>query len=131
MTTANYKGGKIASSQPSYVPFNFDFAEYQRMANETAIYPPIGHPVVYPAMELADEAGEVLGKIKKIFRDKDGHFSDEDREAIAGELGDVIWALSQCCTELDLSLHKVARDNLVKLQSRKERDAIKGNGDNR
>jgi hypothetical protein len=49
-----------------------NFTDYQNKARGTAKYPVIGHGVIYPTLGLANEAGEVAGKIKKIFRDKDG-----------------------------------------------------------
>ena len=107
------------------------FNEYQDASRATAIYPPMGHPVVYPVLGLGDESGEVQGKIKKIFRDKGGYISPDDRYELAQELGDVLWYLAQICTELDLPLSGVARDNLAKLQDRQERGVIGGDGDNR
>jgi NTP pyrophosphatase (non-canonical NTP hydrolase) len=108
-----------------------NFSEYQTQSRRTAGYPAIGHPVVYPTLGLTNEAGEVAGKIKKIFRDKSGIISEADREALKGELGDVLWYLAQVCTELELSLDDVAEHNLVKLFSRLERGKIGGDGDNR
>ncbi|MGA2504028.1 MAG: nucleoside triphosphate pyrophosphohydrolase family protein [Anaerolineales bacterium] len=107
------------------------FSEYQTKSRKTAIYPSIGHPVVYPTLGLTNEAGEVAGKIKKIFRDKSGIISAAEREALKGELGDVLWYLAQVCTELELSLDDVAEHNLEKLLSRQERGKIGGEGDNR
>jgi NTP pyrophosphatase (non-canonical NTP hydrolase) len=89
------------------------------------------HPIVYPTMGLANEVGEVAGKIKKIFRDKNGEISEADRQALKEELGDVLWYLTQICTELDLTLEEVAATNLTKLFSRLERGTIQGEGDNR
>jgi NTP pyrophosphatase (non-canonical NTP hydrolase) len=108
-----------------------EFNQYQEKSRETAIYPKIGESFVYPALGLGDEAGEVLGKIKKIFRDKNGILDEETREEIGKELGDVLWYLSQLSTELDLSLDEIAKNNLEKLQSRKERGTLNGSGDNR
>ncbi|MFN7472497.1 MAG: nucleoside triphosphate pyrophosphohydrolase family protein [Roseiflexaceae bacterium] len=89
------------------------------------------HAIVYPTLGLTNEAGEVAGKIKKIFRDRAGVISDADREALKYELGDVLWYLAQICTELDLTLEDVASANLTKLYDRLERDKISGDGDNR
>ena len=108
-----------------------DLTDYQTKSRKTAKYPSIGHPVIYPTLGLANEAGEVAGKIKKIFRDKSGVINGEDREALKGELGDVLWYLAQVCTELDLSLDEVAEHNIEKLYSRLERGKIGGDGDNR
>jgi NTP pyrophosphatase (non-canonical NTP hydrolase) len=108
-----------------------DFNEYQTRSRKTALYPPIGHPVVYPTLGLANEAGEVAGKVKKIFRDKQGVIGPEERQALKGELGDVLWYLAQVCTELELSLDEVAEANIEKLYSRLERGKIGGDGDNR
>lgn len=108
-----------------------DFNDYQKQSRKTAAYPAIGHPVIYPTLGLANEAGEVAGKVKKIFRDKDGVFGHAEREALKAELGDVLWYVAQVATELDLSLDEIAAYNLSKLFSRLERGKIKGDGDNR
>ena len=71
------------------------------------------------------------GKIKKVFRDKDGVISEETREALKAELGDVLWYLSQVATELNLSLDEIAEHNIVKLLDRQARGKIQGDGDNR
>ncbi|MBI3913590.1 MAG: nucleoside triphosphate pyrophosphohydrolase family protein [Chloroflexi bacterium] len=104
---------------------------YQRESRKTWNLIHTDHPIVYPTLGLANEAGEVAGKVKKIFRDHGGVISAEDREALKQELGDVLWYLAQICTELDVSLQEVAEANLEKLFSRLERNQIRGSGDNR
>lgn len=105
--------------------------DYQKQAVETAIYKPIGHPCIYPALGLANECGEVLGKVKKVFRDHDGQFTEDIRKAIAGELGDCLWYLAVLAKEMDYTLKEIAEINIKKLSSRKEKGTIKGDGDNR
>ena len=107
------------------------FEAYQSEAVKTALKVATDHPVIYPTLGLANEAGEVAGKIKKIFRDGKGKITTEDRSALKYELGDVLWYLSQICTALDIDLKDVASSNLTKLLSRKARGAIKGDGDKR
>ena len=107
------------------------FEAYQSEAVKTALKVKTDHPVIYPTLGLANEAGEVAGKIKKIFRDGKGKITTEDRSALKYELGDVLWYLSQICTALDIDLKDVASSNLTKLLSRKNRGAIKGDGDKR
>ncbi len=108
-----------------------DFTTYQAKSRRTAKYPAIGHPVIYPTLGLANEAGEVAGKVKKIFRDKGGVIGEPEREALKGELGDVLWYIAQVCTELEISLDEVAEGNIEKLYSRLERGKIGGDGDDR
>ena len=108
-----------------------NFKDYQQKAKHTAKYPVIGQGVIYPTLGLANEAGEVAGKIKKIFRDKEGIINDSDREALKAELGDVLWYLSQVATELNLVLDEIAEYNIAKLLDRQARGKIQGEGDNR
>jgi NTP pyrophosphatase (non-canonical NTP hydrolase) len=108
-----------------------NFIDYQTKARSTAKYPNIGHGVIYPTLGLANEAGEVAGKIKKIFRDKEGLISEADKDALKAELGDVLWYIAQVATELELSLDDIAEYNIAKLMDRLERGKIKGDGDNR
>jgi NTP pyrophosphatase (non-canonical NTP hydrolase) len=108
-----------------------NFTDYQQKAKDTAKYPVIGHSVIYPTLGLANEVGEVAGKIKKIFRDKEGFIGPTEREAPKAELGDVLWYLSQVSTELDLSLDDIAEYNIAKLLDRLARGKIQGEGDYR
>jgi NTP pyrophosphatase (non-canonical NTP hydrolase) len=108
-----------------------DFATYQKDSRKTAQEVSCNHPIAYPTLGLVNEAGEFAGKIKKIFRDKNGIISEMDRQALKGELGDVLWYLTQLCTELNLTLEEVAEHNLQKLFSRLERGTISGSGDER
>lgn len=107
----------------------FDWYQAQSFATWGVIE--TNHPIVYPTLGLTNEAGELAGKVKKIFRDRNGRITEADREALKGELGDVLWYLTQICTQLDLSLAEVAQANIAKLSSRRERGKIGGDGDDR
>lgn len=98
---------------------------YQHQAAGTAIYGS-EHAVIYPALGLAAEAGEVANKVKKILRD--GKF---DREAIADEVGDCLWYIAALCRDLNVDMQTVADNNIKKLRDRQKRGVISGNGDNR
>lgn len=108
-----------------------NFTDYQTKSRATAKYPVIGHGVIYPTLGLVNEAGEVAGKIKKIFRDKDGVIGEAEKEALKAELGDVLWYIAQVCSELNISLDEVAEANIAKLLDRQARGKIQGDGDNR
>jgi len=108
------------------------FVEYQEQSRRTALYPAIGESkLIYPVLGLTGEAGEVAEKIKKIFRDNGGVISEEQKQELAKELGDVLWYLSQISSELNLSLADIAQMNLDKLLSRLDRGQLHGSGDNR
>jgi NTP pyrophosphatase (non-canonical NTP hydrolase) len=102
--------------------------DYQRTAQRTAIYD-ARHKVVYPALGLASEAGEVAGKVKKVLRDQGGAFGPAQAAAIKDELGDVLWYVAVLAADLGLSLDAIAADNLAKLESRMARGRIGGEGD--
>lgn len=104
--------------------------EYQESARRTAIYDKrIG--LVYCALGLTGESGEVADKVKKVLRDKEGKFSKKDLQEVAKELGDVLWYVSNLAHELGYTLSEVAQINLDKLSSRNQRGVIGGSGDNR
>jgi NTP pyrophosphatase (non-canonical NTP hydrolase) len=105
--------------------------EYQEAALNTAVYPNQGANFAYPALGLAGEAGEVADKLKKVIRDNGGVLTDPVRDAVAKELGDVLWYVSVLAHEMDYSLEEIAQTNLDKLASRQERGVITGSGDNR
>lgn len=55
----------------------------------------------------------------------------ESKDDFKMEIGDIMWQLNGLMTVLDMSAEDVARQNLEKLASRKERGVIDGEGDNR
>ena len=103
--------------------------EYQKGALETAIYPE-KYRVIYPALGLAGEAGEVADKVKKIMRG-DSELDPGRKLDIAMEIGDVLWYCATLAHDLGFSLEEVAKMNYAKLKSRQERGKIAGDGDNR
>lgn len=106
--------------------------EYQKKALTTAFHPK-KYKIIYPALGLGNESGEVMGKIKKWLRgdDGEGRMSKERKEALKEELGDVLWYLAVLAHDLGISLEDIAKTNIDKLQSRKKRGKLKGDGDKR
>lgn len=107
---------------------NFD--EYQKQALETKAYG-AGDKIIYPTLGLGDEAGEVLGKVKKVLRDNDGIFTEAICKTIADEMGDVLWYLSALSDDINISLDTIAANNIAKVEDRRIRGVIHGSGDYR
>ncbi|MEJ2292693.1 MAG: nucleoside triphosphate pyrophosphohydrolase family protein [Deinococcales bacterium] len=108
--------------------------EYQARARTTAIYPEAAR-VLYPTLKLAGEAGEVAEKLGKLMRDEGlepgAPLAEAQREALAKEIGDVLWYVANLASDLGLSLESVGRNNLEKLASRRDRGVLQGSGDDR
>ena len=106
-----------------------NFNEYQKLAKTTAIYDK-KHQILYPALGLAGEAGEVANKVKKIIRD--GYENNKDYRAdIGAEIGDVLWYCAVLASDIGLELSDIAVNNTVKLKDRMNRGVIGGSGDKR
>jgi len=103
---------------------NFD--EYQKKAITTAVYPKV-YTISYPALGLAEEAGEVAGKIKKMMRDSIP--LAEQKEKIEAEMGDVLWYLANLAHDCGISLTEVANKNIDKVRDRQQRGQLHGEGD--
>lgn len=113
--------------------------EFQMEAYQYACY----ESAAYPFLALNEEAGEVAGKYGKLLRGDQGHdvseqalldpalLPDEVKNAIIKELGDVLWQVSACATDLGYSLEEVGDIVLGKLYERKVDGVIKGEGDER
>jgi NTP pyrophosphatase (non-canonical NTP hydrolase) len=108
----------------------YDIDHYAGRAADYAIYPDAGtgskSELAYLTLGLCGESGEVAEKIKKFIRD--GKFDAQD---VAKELGDVFWYLTQLCLAIGKHPSGVLTNNLKKLDDRRERDMIRGEGDNR
>lgn len=77
--------------------------EYQTKAKSTAIYSQ-DYKMLYPALGIVGECGEVAEKIKKLFRDDGGDMTSERKESIKKELGDSCWYLANICCDTNLNL---------------------------
>jgi NTP pyrophosphatase (non-canonical NTP hydrolase) len=107
-----------------------ELSEYQRLSRRTAGYPREAW-LTYPALGLAGEAGEVAEHAKRVIRDDGARVTEERREAMCKELGDVLWYTAQLASELELDLDEIAAGNLEKLFSRQQRGVLHGAGDDR
>lgn len=116
--------------QTGEAPTQMGFNCYQVNATRFARYPDMGL-LIYPTLGMVGEAGEIAEKVKKLHRDQGGILTEERRQALKLELGDVLWYISQVAREANLDLEGIARANIEKLSSRSERGKINGDGDNR
>ena len=115
--------------------------EYQDKAHDFASY---GDNAMYPALGLAEEAGEVCGKIAKFIRHNNG-MTPQDAEkssspiirdevakfrtALMSELSDVMWMVAEIATLNGLGLDEIMEYNIVKLTERRSKGLIDGSGD--
>jgi NTP pyrophosphatase (non-canonical NTP hydrolase) len=99
---------------------------YEQFVKDMKVFPE-KHAIVYPALGLTGEAGEVAEKVKKWLRgDK-----KLDREAVLKELGDVQWYNVALALDLGYTFEDILVYNMAKLRSRQERGVQKGDGDER
>jgi NTP pyrophosphatase (non-canonical NTP hydrolase) len=104
--------------------------EFQEWSKKTAIYPK-NEGISYVILGLTNEAGEVAGKWKKCLRDDNGILTEERRNQLIDEGGDVFWYLARLAEELGTTLEDMMQRNHDKLEDRLARNVIKGSGDNR
>lgn len=91
------------------------FGQYQELATRTANQRLTARDqIAAGAMGLAGESGEVVDRVKKWLYQ--GHARND--EALAEELGDVLWYLAHLASACGLSLDAIACGNLAKLDRR-------------
>lgn len=149
MTTDNKQRREFLESVEIEEPLTLN--EYQRISGAFAVFPGCDQPgslegLSYVGLGVAEEAGEVAGKIKKLLRGDDGEgsyvliyggrcwqtpMSAERQMAIAKELGDAQWYIAKAADLIGMSLEEIARLNIEKLTDRVQRNQIKGSGDER
>ena len=104
-----------------------EFNDYQQAVLEFKQYDGFWD-IVYPTLEIANEAGEVAGLVKKWIR---GDYKDIDKQKMIDELGDVLFPMAMLCNAMNIGMNEIAARNIEKLKDRKRRGKIKGSGDNR
>jgi len=82
--------------------------------------------LAHRTLGLSGEAGTVGNDVKKIIRDKQGQFSDDDIAKLEEKLGDVLYYIAVLADYADLTLEAIAEKNILKSQEfLKNRDKIK------
>jgi NTP pyrophosphatase (non-canonical NTP hydrolase) len=105
----------------TYDEFTASLARYPKEQKDPNVV-----EAMYCALGLVGEAGEASEKIKKWHRD-----GNIDKAAVALELGDVLYYLTRLANSMGFTLEEVTAMNVKKLTDRRERNVLKGSGDNR
>lgn len=112
-----------------------EFNEYQKKTRLTDVGASEKHglkpPWLYYVLGIAGETGELVEKIKKLFRDDYGKISEKKIEEIIKEMGDCLWYHARLADTLGIKFGDVAKENIRKLLDRKKRNKLHGEGDNR
>lgn len=112
-----------------------DFNEYQKKCRLTDLGTSAQDFLkpgwMYYVLGAAGESGEMLEKIKKLFRDKKGIVDDEFKAMLIKEMGDIQWYLARLADNFDIEFNDIAQTNIDKLLSRLERGKLHGEGDDR
>lgn len=127
---------------------NLTLNEYQDKAMSTCM--PESDNLFYMLANLVGEVGEFASKAGKhmrkgklhittTLRDEEGkilhtqvwNVSDEERHLMLSEIGDILWQTAGLAKVMGVTLEEVAEENLAKLASRKQRNVIAGDGDER
>lgn len=127
---------------------NLTLNEYQDRAMSTCM--PESDNLFYMLANLIGEVGEFASKAGKHMRkgkllitttkrDEEGkilhtqvwNVSDEERHLMLSEIGDILWQTAGLAKVMGVTLEEVAEENLAKLASRKQRNVIAGEGDER
>lgn len=124
---------------------NLTLNEYQDKAMSTCL--PESDNLFYMLANLVGEFASKAGKhmrkgklhITTTQRDEEGkilhtqvwNVSDEERHLMLSEIGDILWQTAGLAKVMGVTLEEVAEENLAKLTSRKQRNVIAGDGDER
>jgi len=80
---------------------------------------------------VAEEAGEIAGKVKKWHRGDYGDNVDAFRADIQAEMGDALWYIAMLHNIYDMTMEETMVQNVEKLVDRQSRNKIQGSGDDR
>lgn len=134
MTITGWQKTKVVI-KPQRIGTKMDFSEYQEKTILTDVGCDNAHNLspkwMYYLLGIAGETGELMEKMKKLFRDDAGQMTPERLEAVKLEMGDILWYLASLSYHLGIDFDEVAQANIDKLFSRKDRGKLHGDGDHR
>lgn len=105
-----------------------EFHEATAITARFGEWPP-NQTLLYAALGLANEAGEAAGAIKKAVRDDGGEITQQRRQDVIDELGDVLWYAARVAETVDARLDEAAEANIAKVNRRLANGTLAGRGD--
>lgn len=105
--------------------------EFQELCHKTAIHGiDEGKPeaISYCVIGLCGEAGEIANKWKKVLRGDPKAFKPQE---LAAEIGDLLWYAAELAIHLGYPLDVIMSREIAKVQERKAREMLRGEGDYR
>lgn len=92
--------------------------EYQRLAWRTAkVFDILPMDLAHASLGLVTETGEFTTEVKRaVIYGKE--ISEEMRQHMVEELGDIMWYIALAATHLDTTLSTIAKQNVAKLAER-------------
>ena len=103
--------------------------EYENFMSTSKVYEDL--PIIYPALGLNGEAGEVADKVKKVLRDNNGIFEEKIKQDILKELADTLWYIWATADDMGYTLSDVFEAGIKKVKERQETNTVHGSGDDR
>lgn len=110
---------------------NMILKEYENFMQTSKFYPQDKLPITYPVLGLNGEAGEAAEKVKKCWRDNNGIFDDNIKQAIMKELADTLWYIWAAADDMGYTLEDVLKIGMQKVKERQETNTVHGSGDDR
>jgi len=117
-----------------------DFDQFQNNSRKTWVCIDRLTDEIHIVAGLAEETGELLGKIKRLHRDILPTCKNAEemraarraqRKAIMLECGDVLYMLARVADANEFTLMEAAKENIAKITDRQNRGVINGSGDDR
>ena len=90
------------------------FNDYQLVAHSTSGQNSYQNGLTMAALGLAGESGEFCDMLKKVLF----HGHPLDHDAMAKELGDILWYIAEAASWMGKSLEEIAEQNIAKLHMR-------------
>ncbi len=91
-----------------------DFKKIVRELLNSDMHPEISNTTIHGAMGVIEEAGEILGMVKKSL----WYGKKLDESLMLEEMGDVLHYLTMLCNERDWTLEDLMETNVAKLKIR-------------
>lgn len=125
-----FKKDRVAEEDSAQLP-PIQTRPYEQFVKDTAKFGLDSSNLIHFTLGLGEEAGEALGKVKRIIRDDGGKLTPERRKELLKEIGDNHYYGTCLVLVLDSNWDEVEKISMEKITDRISRGVLQGEGDNR